>query len=106
MILQPKFVTKRMVVEATDQVRVRKYPVSLPLVRFDALAEGKVAQIIQVGPFSEEGPSVEKVHSFTEDSGKHNEIYLSDIRRADPEKWKTIMRTWVLYPGSIWRCSL
>jgi len=48
-------------------------------------------------PISDEGPSVEKVHSFTEDSGnhkvgKHHEAYLSNIRRADPEKWETIIR--------------
>jgi len=25
-------------------------------------------------------------------NGKHHEIYLSDIRKAAPEKWKTIIR--------------
>ncbi len=97
MIMQPKLVTKDMVQEAIEQVRVKKNPVSLPLVRFESFKEGKVAQIMHIGPFSEEGPTVEKVHSFIEESGsqrtgKHHEIYLSDIRRATPEKWKTIIR--------------
>ncbi|VAX38272.1 conserved hypothetical protein, partial [hydrothermal vent metagenome] len=55
------------------------------------------AQIMHIGPFSEEGPTVEKIHAFIEESGshrqgKHHEIYLSDIRRAAPEKLKTIIR--------------
>ncbi len=42
-------------------------------------------------------PTVERVHRFIEasghgPSGKHHEIYLSDIRKADPAKWKTVIR--------------
>ena len=50
-----------------------------------------------VGPFSEEGPTVEKLHRYIESigrrrTGKHHEIYLSDIRKAAPEKWRTVVR--------------
>jgi hypothetical protein len=50
-----------------------------------------------VGPFTDEGPAVERLHAFIETqgaklAGKHHEIYLSDIRRAAPEKWRTIIR--------------
>ena len=63
----------------------------------ESFCEGKSAQILHIGPFSEEGPAVEKVHSFIEAAGrkrikKHHEIYLSDMRRAAPDKWKTIIR--------------
>ena len=97
MIMQPELITNEMVVEAVNQVRVKKNPTSLPLVRFESINEGKVAQIMHIGPFSEEGPTVQKLHSFIKDSGKkiigkHHEVYLSDIRRAAPEKWKTIIR--------------
>ena len=97
MIMQPELVTEQMVQEANAQVLKKKDPVSLPLVRFESFQEGKVAQILHVGPFSEEGPSVEKVHDFIEQSGsqrrgKHHEIYLSDIRRAAADNWKTIIR--------------
>ena len=97
MIMQPELVTEQMVQEANAQVLKKKDPVSLPLVRFESFEEGKVAQILHVGPFSEEGPSVEKVHAFIEESGsqrrgKHHEIYLSDIRRAAADNWKTIIR--------------
>jgi len=97
MIMQPDLVSKEMVQEAMEQVRVKKQPVSLPLVRFESFEEGKVAQTMHIGPFSKEGSTVENVHFFIEEigsqkKGKHHEIYLSDIRRAAPEKWKTIVR--------------
>lgn len=97
MIMQPGFITAVLVEEAVKEVQRKKKLPSLSLVRFEAFKEGKAAQIMHIGPFSEEGPTIEKVHSFIENSGsqrigKHHEIYLSDIRRAAPEKWKTIVR--------------
>jgi hypothetical protein len=97
MIMQPDIVTSQLVQEAVEQVKKKKNPVALPKVRFEAYYEGKAAQVMHIGPFSEEGPTVEKVHKFIEDEGckrkgKHHEIYLSDIRKAAPEKWKTIIR--------------
>jgi hypothetical protein len=97
MIMQPAFITSQMVAQATAAVERKKNPVSLPLVRFEAFKEGTSAQILHIGPFTEEGPTVEKVHQFINDHGsqrvgKHHEIYLSDIRRTAPEKWKTIVR--------------
>jgi hypothetical protein len=97
MIMQPEFITPALVEVATKEVQRKKKLASLSLTRFQAFKEGKAAQILHVGPFSEEGPTIEKVHSIIENSGsqrvgKHHEIYLSDIRRAAPEKWKTIIR--------------
>ena len=96
MMMQPDFVTPEMVENAVETVRVKKDPVALSLLRFEEFMEGRSAQILHIGPFSEEGPTIEKVHKFIEGkgerSGKHHEIYLSDIRRADPAKWKTIIR--------------
>jgi hypothetical protein len=64
--------------------------------RLESYHEGRSAQILHIGPFSEEGPTIEKIHGFIDQRsvkrGKHHEIYLSDIRRAAPEKWKTIIR--------------
>lgn len=97
MIMQPDLITREMIQEAIEQVKIKKDPVSLPLIRFESFTEGKAAQIMHIGPFSEEGPTIKKVHAFIEASGhklsgKHHEIYLSDVRRAAPEKWKTIIR--------------
>lgn len=97
MIMQPEFITPAMVEEATQEVQRKKRPAALPLVRFEAFDEGKAAQIMHIGPFADEGPAIRKVHEFIEErgsnrTGRHHEIYLSDIRRAAPEKWKTIVR--------------
>ena len=97
MIMQPEFISQAMVEGAIKQVRAKKNPVSLSQLRFALFEEGEAAQIMHVGPFSEEGPTIEKVHAFIEESGKvrrgkHHEIYLSDIRRANPAKWKTVIR--------------
>lgn len=97
MIMQPEHVTADLVKEATAQVMKKKNLAALPKMRFEAFTEGRAAQTMHVGPFSEEGPTIQKVHDFIGEmkcklSGKHHEIYLSDIRRAAPEKWKTIVR--------------
>jgi len=97
MIMQPEFVTTKLFNLAVEQVRKKKNPAALAKVRVETFSEGKAAQIMHMGPFSEEGPTIEKVHRFIEENGcqrtgKHHEIYLSDIRKAAPEKWKTVVR--------------
>jgi len=97
MIMQPNLVFEEMVKQAIEQVKEKKDPVALALLRYEAFEEGRAAQVMHVGPFSEEGPTVERVHAFIDENDwkrrdKHHEIYLSDIRRANPEKWKTIIR--------------
>ncbi|MDD2914333.1 MAG: GyrI-like domain-containing protein [Gallionella sp.] len=97
MIMQPPFVTEDMVNAAIAAVKNKKNPAALSLLRFEAFTEGACAQILHIGPFSEEGPTIAKVHQFIEASGgklrgKHHEIYLSDIRKAAPAKWQTIIR--------------
>ncbi|MBN1332614.1 MAG: GyrI-like domain-containing protein [Synergistales bacterium] len=96
MIMQPDFVPEEMVAEAIEEVEKKKDLPALSRIRFETFNEGKCAQALHIGPFSEEGPTVEKVHFFINSqgkmTGKHHEIYLSDIRRAAPEKWKTVIR--------------
>ena len=97
MIMQPELVTKDLVQAAIHQVKDKKNLPAIDKVRFEPFQEGKCAQTLHVGPFSEEGPTVERVHSFiaecgSELIGKHHEIYLTDIRRAAPENWKTVIR--------------
>lgn len=97
MIMQPSYIDNEMVNAAFADVKRKKNPVALPNVRFEAFSDGTAAQTMHIGPFSEEGPTVEKVHRFIAEcgrqrSGKHHEIYLSDIRKADQRKWRTIVR--------------
>ena len=96
MIMQPPFITQDLITQAMEEVEEKKNPVALPKLRWESFSEGRCAQIMHIGPFSEEGPTVQKVHSFIDSIGKrvgkHHEIYLSDIRKADPAKWKTVIR--------------
>jgi hypothetical protein len=97
MILQPPCITKDLYQQAGDQVARKLPPQSLASVRFESFEEGKSVQVLHVGPFSEEGPTIERLHRFVaargfQLRGKHHEIYLSDTRRAKPDKWRTILR--------------
>jgi hypothetical protein len=96
MILQPDFVDEAVIRQAMEQVQRKKPLPALAALRLERYAEGACAQIMHVGPFSAEGPTIAKLHAFIEAhsalTGKHHEIYLSDIRRADPAKWKTVIR--------------
>lgn len=60
--------------------------------------EGLAAQILHIGPYDAEGPVLARLHQewipqhgYVE-SGKHHEIYLSDPRRVEPAKLKTVLR--------------
>jgi len=97
MIMQPDYVSADLVREAIQQVEKKKELPALTKLRFDAFTEGEAVQILYMGPFSEEGPTIEALHRFIEEqgyqrSGTHHEIYLSDFRRTAPEKLKTIIR--------------
>lgn len=97
MIMQPEHVTKDLVNTALEQVKKKKDLPSLPKIRFSSFNEGLSAQTMYVGPYSDEAPTIKKIHKFIKETGhelrgKHHEIYLSDPRRSKPEKMKTIIR--------------
>lgn len=96
MIMQPDFVEPALIDDAIAQVRRSKRLAAVEALRLETFAEGPCAQTLHVGPFSEEGPTIQRVHDFIRAhstlTGKHHEIYLSDVRRAVPARWKTIIR--------------
>lgn len=100
MIAQPDAVTnERFAAARGDAARKKKLP-ALDRTRLDRFTEGLCAQVLHVGPFSAEAPTIAALHAFIRDQGfdfdgsrhKHHEIYLSDPRRSAPERWKTIVR--------------
>ncbi len=91
MIEQPDEVTPEVV-----QAVAREKGLETPM-RLERLAEGLAAEILHVGPFAEEPPTIERLHGFIADrglrrTGRHHEIYLSDLRRTAPERLRTIIR--------------
>ena len=99
MILQPEWITAGVVDDALSAA-VKKGKIDENLagqVTFELLEEGKSAQILHLGPYADETPTIERLHGFVESEGyelrgKHHEIYMSDPRRVAPEKMKTILR--------------
>ena len=66
-------------------------------VRLGEFGDGEAAQVLHVGPYAEEAPTVDALHAFVtasgrELAGRHHEIYLSDPRRTAPERLRTIIR--------------
>lgn len=96
MIMQPNFVGAEVIHSAIEEVKRKKALPAVDMLRLESLTEGLCAQILHIGPFSEEGPTIQRVHDFIDGraslAGKHHEVYLSDIRRAAPAKWRTIIR--------------
>lgn len=106
MIRQPEWLSEdvfdRLVPVAKAKLAKKKEPqtdeATLDKLCFKTLSEGLSVQILHVGPFADEGPVLEKLHKEVvpergyEMTGKHHEIYLSDFRRAAPEKLRTILR--------------
>ena len=97
MMWLPDFVTKQDVATALAGLRIKKPNPLYDALRLDVFNEGKVVQIMHIGPYSAEGPTVELLHRFATEEGyalrgKHHEIYLGDPRRAKPEKLRTIIR--------------
>jgi len=99
MIMQPDVVTQDIYRQAAAQVREKKTCKSLDKLRFAPYDEGRAAQVLYIGPYANEGPTIQELHNFIKEQGgtldgskHHHEIYLGDPRRTAPEKLKTIIR--------------
>jgi hypothetical protein len=97
LIAVPELVTADVVDDARAAAS-RKHPgAPLDEVRMERFAEGRCAQVLHVGPYRDEGPTVAALHAFIAGSehaltGKHHEIYLGHPRRSPPGKLRTIVR--------------
>lgn len=87
------------VAAVSQKAAKKKEPLpALDSVRLETLDEGRCVQTLHVGPFDDEGPVLDELHHrFIPDNGlqmrgRHHEIYLSDLRRADPARLRTILR--------------
>ena len=91
-------VTSAIFDEAVAEVRRKKGDSeALSKLRIERWTEGRCAQVMHVGPYAAEGPTIERLHTFIADQGlrmrgAHHEIYLGDPRTADPAKLKTVLR--------------
>ena len=97
MLAVPGFVTEAMLAKVRKDVLAKK-PIPLARkVRLKTWKEGLCAQVLHVGPYAAERPTIKRLHDFVREqgyrpTGRHHEIYLSDPRRTSPRNLKTILR--------------
>jgi hypothetical protein len=97
MIMQPEHITPGLFEQALAETRKKKPALALDRVRFERYDEGLAAQIMHLGPYAAEGPTIARLHAFIEQQGrvlrgKHHEIYLGDPRKTTPDKLRTVIR--------------
>jgi len=98
MIMVPDWITDDMVDESRAEVSKKKDLPALGKLRWEVYQEGLCVQILHMGSYDDEGPVLAKLHEkwmpeqgYTF-NGLHHEVYLSDPRRVEPSKLKTILR--------------
>lgn len=101
MIRQPDFVDNE-VVEKAFEIAKRKNPtLLLDKVRFEEIEDGLCVQMLHIGSFDDEPKSFELMKKFIEENNytrrvlTHKEIYLSDFRKVEKDKLKTVLRYFI-----------
>ena len=107
LIAQPDWIEEDAVAEAVEAVRAKAAKAAndgdgtnpaLDRLRLEHLHEGPSAQLLHVGSYDDEAPTLARLHdewmpqhglTF---NGLHHEVYLSDARRTAPEKLRTVLR--------------
>ena len=101
MIRQPEFVDLNVFKWAADECKIKKPELDVSSAKFESYAEGLCVQMMHIGPYADEPSSMKILQGYMEENnlkdmvglgGKHHEIYLSDPRRTDHGKLKTVLR--------------
>lgn len=103
MIRQPDFITAAQVPEALERIQKKKPNELYASIRFEAMRDGPCVQLLHVGSYDAEPASFAALDRFAAQNGWrraapwHREIYLSDGRRTEESKRRTILR-YPIYP--------
>ncbi|KJS86164.1 MAG: hypothetical protein JM58_07395 [Peptococcaceae bacterium BICA1-8] len=98
MIRQPDFATKKLAVETIENVRSKNPHPLLESVKFETIEEGLSVQIMHTGSYDNEPASFRRMDEFCianklkRTKFTHREIYITDVRKTEPEKLKTVLR--------------
>ena len=98
MIRQPEFVTREVVDKAFENVRKNKPHPLLNDVTFAAMEDGLSVQMMHIGSYDDEARSFEKMKQYIKENNleitvpAHREIYISDPRKTEKSKLKTVLR--------------
>lgn len=98
MIRQPEFVTEELAIENIEAITKKKPNPNNAKIQFESMSDGLCIQMLHLGSYDAEAKSFQKMEEFALKKGYrrkhkyHREIYLSDPRKTEPEKNKTILR--------------
>lgn len=98
MIMVPDWIDSTMFEAAVASAGAKGKPEASTRVRLETLNEGLCVQTLHIGSYDDEAPVLAELHDrYIPDSGstmtgRHHEIYLSDPRRVEPAKLRTILR--------------
>jgi hypothetical protein len=95
-IVQPDPLDQDLLAEAVETA-AQKADDPPPPVEVSRWCEGLSAELLHVGPYAAEAPSIIALHEGIaalgyRPRGRHHEIYLGDPRRSAPEKLRTLLR--------------
>lgn len=98
MILVPDWVTPAVVDAAREKASAKVSAEALARLRVETLDEGRCLQTLHVGSYDDEAPVLADLHDRVVPerglrlTGRHHEVYLSDARRVEPSRLRTILR--------------
>jgi hypothetical protein len=98
MIRQPCFVTEELAQAVIESTKKKKPHDLLRNVRFESIENGLCVQMMHIGSYDDEPASFRLMEEFCNSNGLkriekiHREIYISDFRKTQPEKLKTVLR--------------
>lgn len=97
MIRQPDWLTDELRDAALAKAAKKQLP-ALEKLRFERLDEGLCVQILHIGSYDDEAPTIARMHSEfipqnnLAETGRHHEVYIGDPRKSAPERLKTVIR--------------
>jgi hypothetical protein len=98
MIMVPDWLGKKEFKEAVSNVRSKKPDIKVERLRLESLNEGLSVQIMHIGSYDDETPTLLKLHdewlpaNGFKETLKHHEIYIGDPRKTPAAKLKTVLR--------------
>ncbi len=96
-LMVPAFVTEKLFAEARTLAKAKHPELPYEGATLATIDEGWSVQMLHVGRYDMERPTIDTLHAYAADhglaiAGRHHEIYISDPRKTQPEKLKTVIR--------------
>lgn len=98
MIRQPEFLDDELFERFIIETKNKKPNDYIDKINLVTITEGMCCQMLHLGSYDDEPASFEKMDRYCRDNGyerislKHREIYLSDPRKTEAGKLKTVLR--------------